>query len=139
MTTVLLALCFCLSMMALHWTAAHSGLALTRFAPNAQPLEDQGPIHVLDKVAFEEIGDSVSGPLTDLPAWNRGATLNVVQRAYRLKQLHPDWYLPEQVTDQDWRQSLVFVRVVLTLSDTLSLEPEIVRRGSRLVEDLGAE
>ena len=73
-----------------------------------------------------------------MPAWSRGADLSLLEHARRLKRMHPDWHLPEEITDQEWRKALIFVRVVDTLVDALSVEPESLRRDSRLVQDLGA-
>ena len=108
------------------------------YPPPPLPLDEQGPIHVLDQVALERTGGFSNRPLDSLPDWTRGVSSMVVQRAYELKRLHPDWYLPQEITEQEWRKAIIFVRLVDVMVDILSVEPESVRRDSRLVQDLGA-
>jgi hypothetical protein len=103
-------------------------LDLKDFAPDARPLDEQGPIHSRGYSPFA----------LRVPGSQRDVFSDLVKRARALKEQHPNWYLPDQITERDWQQSLIFVRVVYTLVDALSVEPESIRRGSRLVQDLGA-
>jgi hypothetical protein len=104
--------------------------------PRARPLEEQGPIHVLDQIALTQ-ASLISGCGEErLPRLHSGLTPDLLDYARLLKRQHPGWYLPDEVTPKDWRSAQIFARVVHTLVDFIGVEPERVRRGSRIDPDL---